>query len=139
MSREPSVTSNESVALCGTSGIESFIPGELSPKKFNGWILNGKNRAAERASDGDENNDVAKRMRTSTEIPRTIRETTRVRTMEISPANIDVMVGITTGIEKTVSRLWTSIQRERVTIHAVCYRSSSNSPLTVLHYLVGHC
>jgi hypothetical protein len=72
-------------------------------------------------------------------MPRTIRETTRVRTMEISPANIDVMVGITTGIEKTVSRLWTSIQRERVTIHAVWFRSSSNGPLTVLHYLVGHC
>ena len=139
MSREPSVTCNESFTPCGTGGIESFAPGELSPKKFNRWILNGKNSAAERASDADENSDVAKRMRTSIEMPRTIRETTRVRTMEIRPANIDVMVGITTGIEKTVGCLWTSIQRERVTIHAVCYRSGSNGPLTVLHYLVGHC
>jgi len=100
VSRELSDTLTESFGLCDAEGIESLIPGALSLKKFSEWKLNGRNSAAERASDADENNDAVRSRIISAVMPMTIRETARARRMEISPANIDVMVGITTGIEK---------------------------------------
>jgi hypothetical protein len=101
--------------------VESFRPGDSSFEKTDGWKSNRGKKISVRSSDAGEDEYPEKRMMASREIPRTIRKTTRLLKMEISSANMDVMVGITTGIEKTVNRSWTENRRERVSIHVVCY------------------